>query len=201
MIAVIGPTLVLCLLLAYEIRKNSKIERKTSEDFWAKEAEANTARKRDISNLNYVYVPLDTLPFGLCPAFEELEATEEDIRRLASEKIYSLSGMTNTEVKLAYGIANFDFLCQCDERYLQLLQALSKEAGLLYSMSFVEETEAVLDYALSIGSDIPKDYLLLAEIYKSRGNFEGIRALISRVEGFESSTKGSLLEKLNSLLY
>jgi hypothetical protein len=199
MLAIIGPSLVLAALIAYEIFKNTKKEKEASEEFWDREREANTARKKDISDLPYINVPLDKLPFGLCPAFEEVVANEKAIEELAKTKILSLKGRSNTEIKLEYGITNFEFLCKCDENYLKLIQALSREAELLLSLSFDREAETVLNYSLSIGSDIPKDYIMLAEIYKGRFDRKSLNDLIEKADTLELLTKKSLLEKLESI--
>ncbi len=199
MIAVIGPSLVLCLLIAYEIRKNTRKEKKASDDFWARENEANSTRKKDISKLEYITVPLDSLPLGLCPAYEELTANEDSLRELAGQQIFNLEGRSNTDVKLEYGVANFEHLCACDERYLRLLQLLSKEAELLYSMMFEAEAEQILSYSLSIGSDIPKDYIMLAEIYRNRGDHGAVSGLIEKAESLEGLTKKGLVEKLEGI--
>ncbi len=199
MIAVIGPSLVLAALIAYEIFKNTNKERKASEEFWAKETEANSARKKDISKLDYIKVPVDALPLGLCPAFDEVTANEETIKELSKEQIFSLKGMSNTDVKLTYGVANFEFLCECDERYSRLLQALSKEAELLSSLSFDREAEQVLNYAFSIGTDLPKDYIRLAEIYRDRRDRNALNDLMDKAELLDSPTKASLIEKLEEI--
>ena len=199
MLAVIGPTLVLAVLIAYEIAKNTTKERKSSDAFWDKEREANTSRKKDISTLPYIKVPVDTLPFGLLPAFEEIVNNEEAIREIAKEKILSLRGKTNTEVKLEYGITNFEFLCACDEQYLKLIQCLSKEAELLLSMNFEKEAEEVLNYSLSIGSDIPKDYIALAKLYKARFDRASMNNLLERADALESLTKRHLIDSLEDI--
>ncbi len=199
MISIIGPTLVLAVLIAYEIAKNTSKEKKSSDAFWDKEREANTSRKKDISKLPYIKVPLESLPFGLLPAFEELVTNENAIRELSGEKILSLRGKTNTEVKLEYGIPNFEFLCTCDENYLKLIRCLSKEAELLLSMNFEREAEEVLNYSLSIGSDIPKDYIALANLYKTRFDRASMNNLLERADALESLTKKHLIESLEEI--
>ena len=200
MISIIGPSLVLAVLIAYEIAKNTRKEKQASESFWDREMEANTSRKKDISNLPYINVPLDKLPLGLLPAFDAMTANEAEIRALAKEKILSLRGKSNTDIKLEYGVTNFEFLCKCDENYLKLLQCLSKEAELRRAMYFNREAEEVLNYELSIGSDISKDYIALAEIYKDRCDRAALNDLIERAESLESVTKNKLIDSLEQIL-
>ena len=41
----------------------SKQEKATIDSFWNREDKANSTRKQDISQLEYITIPLDSLPF------------------------------------------------------------------------------------------------------------------------------------------
>ena len=67
-------------------------------------------------------------------------------------------------------------------------------------MFFNREAEEVLNYSLSIGSDISKDYIALAEIYKDRCDRAALNDLIERAESLESVTKNKLIDSLEQIL-
>ena len=195
----VGLVLLFCFILSMAIKRAKHKESQDSQSFWDKETKANSSRKKDISGLEYLKVPVDSLPFGLCPSFSELEANEANIRKLAERKLFSLGNRTNTQVKLEFGVGNFDFLSECDAAYQQLLRCLSKEAELLMSLSFTKEAVQVLNYSLSIGDDIPKDYITLANIYKSESDRKSLAKLIARAEQIDSLTKKKLIEDLEKI--
>ena len=59
------PFFVLFLvILTYFLRKNSRMEKEKQEKFWEREREANGIRKKDLSSLPYLNIPLDSLPLG-----------------------------------------------------------------------------------------------------------------------------------------
>lgn len=62
LLIIFGIVIIFVLWLNYEIRKNNRLSKIKSEEFWAKEAQANMTRKTDISNLDYIKIPIDKLP-------------------------------------------------------------------------------------------------------------------------------------------
>ena len=55
--------LLVVLWIAYERRRTDRIRREATEQFWEKEQRANLTRKKDLSALDYIEIPVDTLPF------------------------------------------------------------------------------------------------------------------------------------------
>ena len=85
-------------------KRNNNKTAGSNEDFFKRESEANQSRKRDISNLNYIKIP-DNLPF-IKTDISEISNAEQNIMNLKDEKILNLTGKTNTDLKLEYGVAN-----------------------------------------------------------------------------------------------
>ena len=51
------------LWVRYEAKKNSQIESDSKTTFIEMEQKANFSRKADITNLNYISIPVNELPF------------------------------------------------------------------------------------------------------------------------------------------
>lgn len=144
-----------------------------SRTFWEREREANQTRKKDLSGLDYVHLELEKLPVDASSLhagelsdlqISELERYESRIRRLASEKIVNLSGYSNTDLKLKYGAPNLPDLITYDQNYLTLLQTLSGWGRCLADYSLEPEAIQVLEYGVSVGMDMKKPLLLLADL-------------------------------------
>ena len=63
------PVYLICFLifivwLFYEQRKSQKQDQKNSDEFWAREAEANRTRKKDISQLPLLHVQESEIPLA-----------------------------------------------------------------------------------------------------------------------------------------
>ena len=65
-------------------KKASKMEQNSKEDFLRREHEANLTRKKDISNLDYIVIPEEDLPFT--ETNDEEEAMLQDNLRKAMSK-------------------------------------------------------------------------------------------------------------------
>ncbi len=91
------------------IRKSERSSRKNTEQFWEKETKSNHVRKADISDLDYIKIPMDTLPI-VETADETLLSIHKTITDLSQKSILNLTGLSNTELKLSYGVAPYIFI-------------------------------------------------------------------------------------------
>jgi hypothetical protein len=158
------------------IRRVKHQEEAQTARFWQKEAQADTTRRQDISQLNYIYIPLETLPFGIDPA-PDTASLEQTILSLDNTKILNLNQYTNTELKLQYGAANLPFLSECDERFTVLCRTLYQWACRLLDHGYTEEAIQVARYSLDIGSDISGIYYMLADYYKLHTDSDALQQL------------------------
>ena len=191
-------TLLLVIWVHYQKRRTDRISSQNSEAFWERERQANLTRKKDISTLNYIHVPVNTLPFPETDS-EEIGDIQKHIINLASGKIVNFTGKTNTDLKLEYGAPNINILMEYDKNYLELVRSLYRYGKLLYDKQLVDESKAVLEYALSIKTDISANYTLLATIYKEKNDVAGINSVISAAEELTSMTKKALLANLMAI--
>jgi len=191
-------TILLVLWVHYQKRRTDRIASQSSEQFWEREHQANLTRKKDISNLDYIHVPINTLPFPETDS-EEIGDIQKHIYNLASGKIVNFTGKSNTDLKLEYGAPNINLLMEYDKNYLELVRSLYRYGKLLYDKQLTDEAVSILEYALSIKTDISANYTLLATIYKEKNNTEGINSVISAAEELTSMTKKALLSNLMAI--
>lgn len=191
-------TILLVLWIHYQKARTDRSAARTSEAFWERERLANTTRKKDISNLNYITVPLNTLPFPETDQ-EEISDIQKHILNLASGKIVNFTGISNTDLKLQYGAPNINILMEYDKNYLELVRSLYRYGKLLYDRGLKDEAASILEYALSIKTDVSANYTLLATIYKEKNEIDRINYVISCAEELTSMTKKALLANLMAI--
>lgn len=179
----------------YQKSRTDRSAKSAHEAFWDKERKANLTRKKDISELDYITIPINQLPF---PELQDEEITEvqKRLQKLSTEKIVNFTGITNTELKLQYGAPNIELLMAFDKNYLELVRTLYRYAKLLYEQGYKEEATAILEYGISIKTDVSANYTLLASIYKEKNDTKRIDFIISQAELLNSLTKKSLLNSL-----
>lgn len=179
--------------------QTEKKEREAQEAFWRREEEANATRRKDISMLPYIRIPLEQLPLGIRPEDEELCRYEAQIKELAQMKILNLSGKTNTDLKADYGAANLTILSDCDQRFTDLIRLMQQWGQRLYDLFLTGEAALVLSQSVAWGSDIKNSYLLLCRIYKEKQDTDAIARLIGQAENLDSPRKDAILESLKEL--
>ena len=199
--------IILIFFILFIIWVNVKTKRGATDNskwdtsYWEKEREANFVRKKDISNLDYITISEDELPFSDTARGEE-KYRQDEVRRTLPCKILNLSGMSNADIKLAYGTANFPELSMYDQNYILLIRNLGLWGSYLHHNCEGQDTRAkiILERALSLGSDIKDTYVSLAEIYLAEHHPEKVQELIRQVEASDFDLKDSLLRALNELL-
>lgn len=188
--------IVFCLWLGYEIHKHRNQEKKSIESFWEKEYEANRTRRKSLDGLNYITIPLDTLPMTLLSDNAVIAECQETLTELSKEPIVNLTGISNTDLKLQYGAPNINLLTAYDQRYTTLARTLQTFGKALYDNGCVAEAQAVLEFAVSTHTDVSSTYKLLTTIYKEQGQNEKIRDLIPIAESLNSGLKNSIVKML-----
>ena len=194
----LGLFIIFLSVAAYYRKRATAQQKKVTEDFWSREDQANQIRRKDISNLPYITIPLEKFPIGISDD-EELTDYENDLKTLASRKILNLSHQSNTDLKLAYGPANLPALSEYDQNYTTLLRNLVAYADCLIKNGFKSEAVPVLEFGISIDSDIPANYTLLSELYKEQGKTAKIQELIDKAASLDSMMRSAILEQLHTL--
>ena len=194
----LGLFIIFLSVAAYYRKRATAQQKKVTEDFWSREDQANHIRRKDISNLPYITIPLEKFPIGISDD-EELTDYENDLKTLASRKILNLSHQSNTGLKLAYGPANLPALSEYDQNYTTLLRNLVAYADCLIKNGFKSEAVPVLEFGISIDSDIRANYTLLAELYKEQGKTAKIQELIDKAASLDSMMRSAILEQLHTL--
>jgi len=179
------------------MRNHQKVQ-KEKEAFWNLEYLSNDTRKKDITNLNYIKIPISQLPF-METTDTTLISIQDSIKTLSATSILNLAGKTNTDLKLEYGVANINFLTQCDNNYSQLINTLYKWGDYLYQLGEHHKARAVLEFALDCGSDLSKNYILLATIYKELNTLEKIDDLIHNANKIDTLMKTSIIKSLKEI--
>lgn len=142
--------IVFCLVLNFYIRKSDSSQKKVQDDFWEKERLANSVRKKDISKLDYITIPLDKIPVKLHTS------TEEALFALAEKPMLNLSGITNTDLKLQYGTANLEILAEYDTNFLDFVALLPDYTAELIEAGEKESAKMLLEFAVSVNADSRK---------------------------------------------
>ena len=169
---------------------------KERQSFWQRERAANNVRKKPLDNLEYIKIPLEKLPLQAHNEDSTIAECVEVLSTLAECKIVNLTGISNTDLKLTYGTANITPLSEYDQNYTLLVTTLQKWADKLYTLGDIASAKTILEYAVSVKSDITKTYLQLAEIYSSQDSPEAIKDLIIAARQLTTPSGRIIIRKL-----
>ena len=188
----------LIILAIFSLLRNRSTRsfKEKQEAFWEKEQRANLTRKKDISNLDYIKIPLDSFPIGQFadPALTELEAT---LASLSSRQILNLSGISNTDLKLAYGAANLPVLSECDANFITLARTITAYGKRLAELGHLQEAISVLEFGVSCKTDVSTNYTLLGSLYRENSQDSKAEQLAETVRNMDLLLKDSILRQLS----
>ena len=149
-------------------------------------------RKKDISNLNYLIITEDKIPQNLTTD------AKKSLETLCGQKMLNLSSMSNTDLKLEYGVANLDELSACDDRFSTFERNAAIYAQELSDAGYTDQARQLLEFAVSCHVDNSSIYTQLAAIYQTGGNLSGILQLQEAAAQLAPFPQKIILEKLKS---
>ena len=161
-----------------------------------REHKANGVRKQSLDELNYIEIPFEYLPFDESITDETLINDMNLIKGFSDKKIVNFTGISNTDLKERYGVANLTLLTEYDQNFTSLVKALDSWGEHLINLEMIEDARVVLEYAVSIESDIKSTYVALAGIYAESFEFDQIDVLKSHAENLKSLMQMPILRAL-----
>ena len=183
----------------FSMNKNNHKTEKIQQSFWERERQADNVRKVPLEKIPFLSIPLETFPIGRFQDDILLEC-EEILLSLKEKHILNLTGKTTTELKEEYGAANLALLDECDENYVLLVKTLARYGTRLNELGKTAECVTVLEFGISVGTDISANYHLLAEIYQKQQCTDKIQNLLTLAKNLNSLMSASICRDLQSFL-
>ncbi len=197
---------IFILVLHHNMNKGKKTSQQQEAEYWKHEIDANHVRRQSLDDLEYIafqardFYPLTLLGSEACSHFfanhPEVKEIVSRFLFLENQKIVNLGSLTNTDLKYKYGVANLNLLTEYDTNYSELITILQNYGSLLIESGFEKAALKVLEYAISIGSDISKTYSTCAAIYQTHNQTDRLDWLKKEAEKISTSRKDSILRKL-----
>jgi len=192
--------IMVVLIISHNIKKQKRKKASQEESFWAKEARANSVRRKSLDGLEYIHIPLEDFPTDLLTDNSAVAESIEILQALSTQPIVNLTGYSNTDLKLEYGAANLTNLMEYDQNYTLLVRTLQKWADILLEAGHTKEAILLMEYAVSTNTDVSRTYYCLADYRLSQGETAQVERLIQIAENLRSPSKKMIVRNLQSRL-
>ena len=196
----LASLIMLVLIISHNIKKQKRTKVQAEENFWAKEARANSVRRKPLDGLKYIHVPMEDFPTASLTENSTVAECIEILQTLSTQPIVNLTGYSNTDLKLEYGAANLTKLMEYDQNYTLLARTLQKWADALLEAGHTEEATVLMEYAISTETDVSRTYYCLADYWLSQGETAQVERLIRTAESLRSPSKGIIVKNLQEKL-
>lgn len=188
--------IVFIIWFTFQMARRERIDSAPMREFWEKEHRANNTAKKPLDDLEYIKIPLESLPLHILPEDEQVAEYQDTLKYLSETPIVNFTGVSNTDLKLKYGAPNLDRLSRFDQNYTVLVRTLNSWAACLYEKGYAAQAREILEFAVSTGTDISASYKLLCTIYKEENTPEKIRNLYTAAESITSASKTAIVRIL-----
>lgn len=190
--------LVFVIFLAIRYRSITKNQQRHIDDYWARDERSNHIPAKDLSLIEYLTIPSDAIPYHVL-SDSEVVSIEDALQELSTHKLLNLNGMDNAAIKETYGTANFETMLHFAEEFDQFQMLLVDYAKALMEHDCIPQATQVLEFGVSIGSDISSNYTLLGDCYQRANTPEKIRDLKEKLQQLHLLLEPSILTYLDSL--
>lgn len=201
--------IVFGFLFSFSLKKRTKKEKMYVDNFWERERLANSTRRKPLETLDYIAVPLNSLPLDVLADLPEVQEFHEKLLELSKQKIVNFAGYSNTDLKLAYGAPNIHELTEFDRHFEELITLLQEWAFFLLqnwgepAQACPEEerkqaAKTILSYAVSVGSDISATYERLIKLYLEAGETDKLPDLRKQAEKIHTLSKRKIIGMIES---
>jgi len=189
---------VFVIFLAIRYRTITKNQFKHINDYWERDARSNRIPAVDLASVTYLIVPADAIPYGVI-ADEDVASIEQSLQEISGHKLLNLNGMDNAAIKETYGTANFETMLAFADEFDQFQMLLVDYAKALIEHDCIPQAIQVLEYGVSIGSDISSNYTLLGDCYVTAHTPEKIHELKEKLQQLHLLLEPSICSYLDSL--
>lgn len=195
--------IVFIIWFTYERKKSDRLSKKNKDDFWQKEIDANNVRKQPLDTLDYITIDDKMLINNLWsnhPDDTELVNLSETLSSLKEKRILNLTGMTSTDIKLTYGVANLNEVASYDDNFTTYCKTIYAYGQRLADLENRDAAIFILEAGIDSLTDISGNYKLLAKLYIEKGTPEKITNLIDKASQLDSLMKNSIISALKEML-
>ncbi len=200
---IFGCFLIFLAWLNYERKKATKLDKKKEEDFWQRETDANAVRRVPLDSLSYINVPESILLPSLSAKNTDDEALlkcNNELLILKDKRCFNLTGMTTTDIKMAYGPANVATLDEYDTNYIHLVKTIYEFGARLIELDYIDDGIKVLEFGIDSLTDISGNYKLLADLYAKKNQPDKLQYLLETAEKLDSLNKTSIVTYVKSVM-
>lgn len=190
--------LAFVFFIFFRFKALKKEEQETIESFWEREQKANFSPKKDLSNLSYITIPFEKFPQTYIDSEEEKMFSE--LKAFSDKKILNLNGLSNTDLKEQYGVANLNTLEEIGDNFDSISKIIAEIAEKRFEIKDYSVVITLLEFLVSKKTDLSKAYIILGDAYSETNKYSKIPDLITIVKELHLPLEKKILDSLSSHL-
>lgn len=198
LITFVSATIALQVML----RKENNGFAKKLDNLMDDERKANLTVKKNIDANIFIEPDITKLPFkeySDTPENQKLINIQNLVKRKAELKMVKFDkAVTNTDLKLKFGMNNLENITFYEEHYNSYVKALNDWAEILIKINNISDAEIILKETIDFRSDLSSSFIMLAEIYKMNNNINELNNLKEKIKNSNLKLKNKILNSIET---
>lgn len=198
LITFVSATIALQVML----RKENNGFAKKLDNLMDDERKANLTVKKNIDANIFIEPDITKLPFkeySDTPENQKLINIQNLVKRKAELKMVKFDKtVTNTDLKLKFGMNNLENITFYEEHYNSYVKALNDWAEILIKINNISDAEIILKETIDFRSDLSSSFIMLAEIYKMNNNINELNNLKEKIKNSNLKLKNKILNSIET---
>lgn len=205
------PFLIFGLIFSFKVKRAGKNKTEDLEEMLRKEHEAAFVRNKPIDESLFLIPDISRLHIwdeeyiksrisDFTPEEKRALKLQEVVLYNTKRKMLHFKGESNIDLKLRFGAANLENIIQYESTYQTYLESLFEWGKSLVEAGHHDNAISCLEEAISFGSDLSRNFTLLADLYAMKKNTEQLQILKKRVADLDHLLKNRILRHIDQLL-
>ena len=192
----LSSTIWFIFFMHYKSKRASRLNAEKDRQFFKEDAEANSARRREI-NPKLFFVP----DLNLLPSIEE-DDPHKVLRAAKRKMIFFNEPISNIELKKQYGPSQLVTIAQYEENLNDFIKSITIWARDLFDKEDFSDAKLLAEYAINLKSEFRNTYKLAADLYSldifPDNTLESLIKIVENQNFKDPAMQKSILEYINS---
>lgn len=123
-----------------------------------------------------------------------------ELKAFSDKKILNLNGLSNTDLKEQYGVANLNTLEEIGDNFDSMSKIIAEIAEKRFEIKDYSVVITLLEFLVSKKTDLSKAYIILGDAYSETNKYSKIPDLITIVKELHLPLEKKILDSLSSHL-
>ena len=172
-------------------------DKRKVKEFLNEENKTYIKGKEELDKIHFIKVDFSDIKFK--PKSSKSKTEVKNLLSYEDLKLANFKGVSNNDLKKAFGTNNFKEVLEYQNNYDDLFNQIRTTTESLMEDNDDKSCIKLLNYAISMGDDVTKDYTMLADLYAKNKMRKEMFSLIDNVRTNKNLSQKKIMDHIKML--